>query len=180
MLMWLAAPCQNVKDHTACLAGLFQPVEPPTTWFSDYTMDFIFGLPIAAGFISIMTVVDRANKCVVLTPVHDSITAPHAADLFLQYIVRIFCMPKCIFSDHDPLFMSHFWQHLFCHLGTCLLHSSANHPQMDGQIKRAISLSRSCTAMSSPALLPGMTASSSERCASTAISTAAPPCCLIF
>ena len=46
-------------------------------------MDFVFGLPMSHGFNGIMTVVDRATKRVVLTPVHESITAPKVADLFL-------------------------------------------------------------------------------------------------
>ena len=55
-------------------------------------MDFIFGLPPAAGFTGIMIVIDHATKHVVLTPVHDSITAPQAADLFLHHVVHIFGM----------------------------------------------------------------------------------------
>ena len=39
-------------------------------------MDLAVGLPTAAGFTGIMTVIDHATKRVVLTPVHDSITAP--------------------------------------------------------------------------------------------------------
>ena len=84
-----------------------------------------------------MTVVDHATKCVVLTPVHDSITAPQAANLFLKHVVHVFGMRKRIISDRDLQFMSRFWQHLFCRLGTCLLYSSANHTQTDGQTKRA-------------------------------------------
>ena len=55
-------------------------------------MDFIFRLPSAAGFTGIMTVIDRATKRMVLTPVHDSITAPQVADLFLHHVVHIFGM----------------------------------------------------------------------------------------
>ena len=95
-------------------------------------MDFIFGFPLAGGFNGTMTVVDRATKRVTLCPVHESITAPQAADLFLHHVVRTFGMPKRIIADRDPRFMSHFWQHLFRRLGTCLLHSTANHPQTDG------------------------------------------------
>ena len=90
-------------------------------------MDFIFGLPPAAGFTGIMTVVDHATKHVVLTPVYDSITDPQVADLFLHHVLCVLGMPKRIISDHDPKFMSNFWQQLFLCLGTCLLHSSANH-----------------------------------------------------
>ena len=71
-------------------------------------MDFIFRLPPTAGFTGIMTVVDCATKRVALTPVHDSLTAPQAADLFLHHFVGVFGMHKRIISDRDPQFMSHF------------------------------------------------------------------------
>ena len=60
------------------------------------------------GFNSIMKVVDRATKRVVLMPVHESITAPKAADLFLKHMVRVFGMSKSIILDRDTKFMSHF------------------------------------------------------------------------
>ena len=33
--------------------------------------------------------------------------------------------------------MSHFWQQVFAHLGTRLLHSMAHYPQTDGESERA-------------------------------------------
>ena len=94
--------CQRVKDSTQRPLGSLQPLEPHAARFIDCTMDFIFGLPILYGFNSIITVGDRATKRVVLTPVHESITAPKAAHLFLYRMVRVFGMLKCIISDRDP------------------------------------------------------------------------------
>ncbi|PRQ23185.1 putative nucleotidyltransferase, Ribonuclease H [Rosa chinensis] len=42
-------------------------------------------------------------------------------------------MPKSIVSDRDPVFLSHFWTAFFKLQGTTLCHSSAYHPQSDGQ-----------------------------------------------
>ena len=129
--------CQRIKDRTTRGPGLLQPLEPPSTRFTHYTMDFVFGLPQSEGHDGIMTVVDRATKRVVLIPVSESITAPQAAELFLLHIIRQFGTPKEIISDRDPRFMSQFWQHLFHRLGTRLLHSTSHHPQTDGQTERA-------------------------------------------
>ena len=71
-------------------------------------MDFVFGLPLCKGVNGIMTVVDRATKRVTLIPVHESVTAAGAADLFLQWVVRCYGMPQEVIADWDPHFMSAF------------------------------------------------------------------------
>ena len=74
---------RRVKNRTQRPPGPLQPLELATAWFSDYTMDFLSGLPVLHRLNGIMTVVDRATKRVVLTLVHKIITASKAADLFL-------------------------------------------------------------------------------------------------
>ena len=51
----------------------------PPERFSEYSMDFVFGLPLVEGFNGILTVVDRATKRVILRPVTDTITADAVA-----------------------------------------------------------------------------------------------------
>ena len=75
-----------------------------------------------------MTVVDRATKRVTLIPMHESVTAAGAANLFLQWVFRCYRMPQEVIADRDPYFMSAFWQQLFTRLGTNLLYSMAHHP----------------------------------------------------
>ena len=55
-----------------------------------------------------MTVVDRATKWVTLIPMHESVTAAGAADLFLQWVVQCYGMPQEVIADRDPHFMSAF------------------------------------------------------------------------
>ena len=134
--------CQRVKDSTQKQQGPLQPLAPPTERFSSYSMDFIFGLPRAKGRDGVwrdgvMTVVDRATKRKTLVALHEGITAVEATDLFLLWVVRPFGVPQEIISDRDPRFMSLFWQQVFARLGTRLLHSTAHHPQTDGESERA-------------------------------------------
>jgi hypothetical protein len=55
------------------------------------------------------------------------------------YIARVLCLhgvPKTIISDRGSQFVARFWEQLHASLGTHLIHSSAYHPQMDGQAER--------------------------------------------
>jgi transposase InsO family protein len=55
------------------------------------------------------------------------------------YVSRILCkhsVPKTIISDQGPQFIARFWEQLHASLGTRLIHSSAYHPQIDGQAER--------------------------------------------
>ena len=53
----------------------------------------------------------------------------------MENIQKLHGTPKVIFSDHDPIFTSHFWKYLFSCLGTQLAHSSPYHPQSYGKTK---------------------------------------------
>jgi hypothetical protein len=55
------------------------------------------------------------------------------------YIARVLCLHgvlKTIVSDRGSQFVARFWEQLHASLGTHLTHSSAYHPQMDGQTER--------------------------------------------
>ncbi|KAE9081925.1 hypothetical protein PF006_g27019 [Phytophthora fragariae] len=71
-----------------------------------------------------------------LTAVRKSVTAPQAAQLFVDNVFRNHGLPEAFVSDRDPRFVSHFWRHLFRLLGTRLDMSTADHPQTDGQTER--------------------------------------------
>ena len=73
-------------------------------------MDFVCGLLLDKWVNGIMTVVDRATKQVTLIPTHESVPASGAADLFLQWVMQCYGMLQEILLDHDPCFISAFWQ----------------------------------------------------------------------
>ncbi|KAE9035045.1 hypothetical protein PR003_g28027 [Phytophthora rubi] len=100
-------------------------------------MDFIFELPAdARGHTGILVFVCRLSKMVRLAAVRKSVTAPQAAQLFVDNFFRHHGLPEAFVSDRDPRFVSHVWQHLFRLLGTRLDMSTADHPQADGRTER--------------------------------------------
>lgn len=96
-------------------------------------MDFIDGLPNSQGKNSILVVVDRLSKYGHFIAITHQYTAAHIADIFTREIFRLHGMPRSIVSDHDRIFLSHFWESFFKLQGTKLCHSSTYHPQSDGQ-----------------------------------------------
>jgi transposase InsO family protein len=100
-------------------------------------MDFIVGLPkTSKGFDSIWVIVDRLTKFAHFLPVQITYPANRCAKLYVERIVSLHGVPKTIVSDRGTRFVSNFWRHLHESLGTKLLHSTAYHPQTDGQIER--------------------------------------------
>ncbi|CAM8959252.1 unnamed protein product [Rhodiola kirilowii] len=96
-------------------------------------MDFITCLPVSRGKTMVMVVVDRLSKYVDFCAMPKIFSAESVGRVFIQEICRLHGVPSNIVSDHDPIFMSTFWQELFKKQGTDLAHSSTYHPQSDGQ-----------------------------------------------
>ncbi|KAL9450635.1 hypothetical protein AB3S75_012375 [Citrus x aurantiifolia] len=127
--------CQQIKNSTQAPAGLLQPLPVPSLVWDALTMDFITGLPTSKGFEVILVVVDRLTKSAHFGALPSQFTASKTANLFADLVVKLHGFPSSIISDRDPIFMSNFWQKLFELSGTTLRHSTAYHPQTDGQIE---------------------------------------------
>jgi transposase InsO family protein len=85
-------------------------------------MDFIVGLPLTDRKLnSIWVIVTRLAKY---------------AELYISRILCLHGVPKTIISNRGPQFVARFWEQLHAYLGMHLIHSSAYHPQTDGQIER--------------------------------------------
>ncbi|WVZ00696.1 hypothetical protein V8G54_026765 [Vigna mungo] len=99
----------------------------------DISLDFVTGLPPSNGYTVLLVVVDRFSKAVHLGALNSSFTAYKVAELFVSMVCKHHGLPKSIFSDRDPVFISRFWCDLFKFNGTLLRMSSSYHPQTDGQ-----------------------------------------------
>jgi hypothetical protein len=100
-------------------------------------MDFNVGLPLTGHkFNSIWVIVDRLIKSAHFIFVHTRYMAEKYAELYISRILCLHGVSKTIVPDRGPRFIARFWEQLHASLGTHLIHSSAYHPQTDGQTDR--------------------------------------------
>jgi transposase InsO family protein len=100
-------------------------------------MDFIVGLPLTARkFDSIWVIVDRLSKFAHFIPVHTRYDAQKYVEIYIAHVLCLHGVPKMIIFDRGSQFVTRFWEQLHASLGTHLIHSSAYHPQTDGQTER--------------------------------------------
>lgn len=125
--------CQQNKYENVAKPGLLHPLPIPLGVWESISMEFIDGPPPSAGKHCILVVVDRLSKNAHFLPHSHPYTAIEDAYIYLDNIFKFHGLPKDIISDRDPTFMSEVWQELFRVHGIDLKHSTAYHPQTDGQ-----------------------------------------------
>lgn len=132
--------CQRMKVPRHKPYGRLQSLPQPEGPWQDISMDFIVGLPPSRHGVnacdSILVVVDRYSKMVILTPCRSTIDAAGLGQVILEKVVARFGAPKSIVSDRGTVFTSAYWGTLCSYLATRRLFSTAFHPQTDGQTER--------------------------------------------
>jgi hypothetical protein len=129
--------CRKVKADYMNPGGLLQLLSIPEWKWDNISMNFIVGLPMMARkFDSIWVIVDQLFKSAHFIPIHTNYNVQKYAGI---YIARVLCLHgvlKTIISYRGSQFVARFWDQLHASLGTHLIHSSAYHPQTDGQTDR--------------------------------------------
>lgn len=83
---------------------------------------------------------DRLTKSAHFLPIRVGDSLSTLSQLYINEIVRLHGAPVSIVSDRDPRFVAEFWRTLHKALGTQLHHSTAHHPETDGQSERTIQI----------------------------------------
>jgi hypothetical protein len=126
--------CHKVKVEYMNPGGLLHPLCIPEWKWDDISMDFIIGLPLMSRkFDSIWVIVDRLSKSAHFIPVHTNYNVQKYAMIYIACVLCLHGVLKTIISDRGSQFVARFWEQLHASLKTHLIHSSAYHPQRDGQ-----------------------------------------------
>jgi hypothetical protein len=129
--------CNRNKSEQKLPKGLLQPLHVPDHVWQDTTMDLITDLPqTSAAHDSILVVVDRLSKMVVLEPTQKQCTAKQVAAMFNRRVLGVFGCPKTLITDRDPRFMAQYFQDWCKTQGIKHNPSTAYHPQTDGLTER--------------------------------------------
>jgi hypothetical protein len=123
--------------HKTC-APLYKITVPTDTPpFTQIAMDLITGLLKSWGYDSILTIVNhRCSQGALFLPCQSTITGPQIAKLYYQHLYPWFRLPRCVITDRDPRFTSHFGRALAKELGITWNLSTTYHPQTDGLLER--------------------------------------------
>ncbi|KJK73746.1 hypothetical protein H634G_10981 [Metarhizium anisopliae BRIP 53293] len=131
--------CVRTKTSRSAPPGFLQPLPVPFRAWSDISVDYITPLPDCKRFQSvykhILVIVCRLTKTRHFVATR-TLNVDELADAFVSRVYALHGAPDNIVSDRGPQFVSEFWRQLSRRLGISLKHSSAYHPETDGQTER--------------------------------------------
>src|SRR4029077_6989996 len=92
--------CAHAKTLCHKPFSLLKQLLVPECPWNSISMDFIEQLPASSSFTSILVIMDCLSKQCIFVPMHDTITLPELAKLFLLHIFSKHSVPSHITSDH--------------------------------------------------------------------------------
>ena len=104
------ALCQQVKVNTHPVVPTLSPLSSSCSHpFQQLLVNLITGLPLSAGFDSLLVMVDhRLLKEVILTPCNSTIDTKGIVELFFRHVFLHFGLHDSLISDRGPQFTSAF------------------------------------------------------------------------
>ena len=128
--------CQQMKiDWTAWHAPLVPHNVPPHPWHT-ISIDMIGPLPTSHGNDTILVIVDKFSKCLILEPVTTRLTALGVAEIYKRRVFSQWGIFEKVISDCGSTFISEFMVELYKLLKIKKNPSTAYHPQTNGQTER--------------------------------------------
>lgn len=126
-------PCQQskVQRHTVSPLSEF----PNVTRFEHVHIDIVGPLPLSEDYKYCVTMIDRKTKWPEAYPVKQ-ITAEIICEAFINGWIARFGCPVTITTDRGRQFESELFNKLARKLGINRIHTTAYHPQANGQIER--------------------------------------------
>jgi hypothetical protein len=107
--------CQMTKVNIHPTYPLLYPITPAENArpFKMIAMDFITKLLPSRGFDTILTITNMDySKASIFIPCNKTIDSEGVMQLYLNYVLPHYGIPKKIILDHNPHFTSHFGQAL--------------------------------------------------------------------
>jgi len=128
--------CFRTKTPRSSPPGFLKPLPIPFKPWKDISVDYVTPLPACKRhgreYKHILVVVCRLTKMRHFIPTV-TLEAEELAEAFIGRIYSLHGCPDTIVSDRGSQFISRFWRCLSDRLSIALNHSSAYHPQTDGQ-----------------------------------------------
>jgi transposase InsO family protein len=128
--------CQRTKPNRQSPRTALHPHDVPSRPWEVISYDLIVGLPVSAGFDTILVIVDTFTKACKFIPTNDTITSQGFARFTIDHVFRNHGLPQKVISDRGSQFVSNFMKEVYRKLGVRMNPSTAYHPQTDGQTER--------------------------------------------
>lgn len=135
--------CQRTKIPRSRTGGLTRPLPLPTRKGEIWHLDFFTGLPpLKDRFDSVLVMVERYSRFVLLEPVSSSCTSSDLITIFRRRILAVFGPPSSVVTDRGSLFTSRAWQKELSQLGAERHLATTGHPQSNGVAENAVGLAK--------------------------------------